>query len=237
LLHVIEPFQPRTQVVNLRPRLLCLLALLALPAVAQEEELDTTEPTAPTPSSPEVPTAPRAPAPSVAFTLTAHAASASALWPRVWAEGDAERRTEMEALEGRPAPPLSVDRWARGEPVTLEALRGSPVILAFWGVWNETGRASVEAVARAVAARSSMNARLITVHPDEASQELSEYIAHSETDFPIAIDRDHETVRAYHVDSDPDYYLIGPDGRLLCGDIANSHVIEALDALSDGWNP
>ena len=47
------------------------------------------------------------------------------------------RSALKDALEGRPAPDLVVDGWRNtdGESLRLADLRGSVVLLKFWGVW------------------------------------------------------------------------------------------------------
>ncbi len=45
--------------------------------------------------------------------------------------------------------------------------------------------------------------------------------------YPIAIDAEGKTVKAFHVDSFPDYYVIGRSGKLRFADLANRE----LDAV------
>ena len=45
--------------------------------------------------------------------------------------------------------------------------------------------------------------------------------------YPIAIDAEGKTVKAFHVDSFPDYYVIGRGGKLRFADLANNE----LDAV------
>ena len=46
-------------------------------------------------------------------------------------------------------------------------------------------------------------------------------------DYPIAVDAEGKTVDAFHVDSFPDYYVIGRGGKLRFADLANAE----LDAV------
>ena len=50
-------------------------------------------------------------------------------------------------------------------------------------------------------------------------------------DYPIAIDVDKQTVRAFAVDSYPDYYLIDRSGNLRVADLANSDLERAVQVL------
>jgi len=50
-------------------------------------------------------------------------------------EGEGDRRKDLDAMEGKPAPEIEVDRWLKGEPATLKTLRGKVVLLDFWGTW------------------------------------------------------------------------------------------------------
>ena len=50
---------------------------------------------------------------------------------------DAERDKAVDALEGKPAPPLQVEGWLNtgGKALDLKSLRGKVILLDFWGVW------------------------------------------------------------------------------------------------------
>lgn len=175
------------------------------------------------------------PAPPAAPSLTSNPVSASLAWPDAWAEGPVAHRAEMAALEGKPAPPWSVDRWLQGEPLSVDQLGEGPAVLAFWAVWSTPSRDSLSEIYRALESRKEW-ATLVTIHPDEASEELSEFLRGREN-LRVAIDADHSTGQAYGFDSFPDYYLIGPGGVLFCADVRREHVVEALDAIHSGWIP
>jgi hypothetical protein len=50
-------------------------------------------------------------------------------------EGEGDRRRDLDAMEGKAAPEIEVDRWLKGEPATLKGLKGKVVLLDFWGTW------------------------------------------------------------------------------------------------------
>jgi len=50
-------------------------------------------------------------------------------------------------------------------------------------------------------------------------------------DYPVAIDVREQTVKTWHVDSFPDYYLIDRSGRLRVADLANADLDRAVKVL------
>ena len=68
---------------------------------------------------------------------------------------------------------------------------------------------------------------LIGVHTKNASERMAAFAKEQKIGYPIAIDAEGKTVKAFHVDSYPDYYVIGRGGKLRFADLANSQ----LDAV------
>lgn len=67
-----------------------------------------------------------------------------------------------------------------------------------------------------------------TVPADKA---LEGFVKHLEIPYPVAMDREKRTVKAFHVDSFPDYYVIDRTGRLRFADLANSELDRAVASL------
>src|SRR5688572_24004687 len=70
----------------------------------------------------------------VCGTLLAAAAGKQAI-PADWLEGTADKRRELDALQGKPPPALQTTDWVNREPVTLDQLKGKVVLLDFWATW------------------------------------------------------------------------------------------------------
>ncbi|MBN1475243.1 hypothetical protein JXA47_00670 [Candidatus Sumerlaeota bacterium] len=166
--------------------------------------------------------------------LTASPERASQMWPGEWAEGSADHRQAVAALEHHPAPPLTVDRWLTEEPPDLE---GSQTVLVFAVVWQPRQVELLRDLRIQIMRRADRGAQMVLIHPDEGVSDLEALLQGNLADVAVGIDSSHALREAYLVDSFPDFYLIGTDGQVLCADVANEHIIEALDAALGGWVP
>ena len=108
--------------------------------------------------------------------------------------------TEGAALLGTRAPELRGLRWLQGGPLTLAALRGKLVLIRFW-----TDQCPL--CARTAPALRALDARyrdrgLVVVavhHPKSRSSSAERGVRELGLTFPVASDRDWQTVRAYGV--------------------------------------
>lgn len=97
-----------------------------------------------------------------------------------WLKGQQKGGSAFDLWHGQPAPELLVVPW-QGDPIQLSALRGRPVVLAFWASWsplsrsllvtlNEWAAARPDAVVLAIAAEEPDPARAfasplgVTIH-------------------------------------------------------------------------
>ena len=66
---------------------------------------------------------------------------------------------------------------------------------------------------------------------------MPDFISEQEISCPVAIDTIGETVKAFHVDSYPDYYIIDRSGDLRVADLANSELERVIMILLDEKAP
>ena len=72
---------------------------------------------------------------------------------------------------------------------------------------------------------------LIGVHTKRYSEQMSSYAKEKGIDYPIAIDSEEKTVKSFHVDSFPDYYVIDRAGKLRFADLANKELDKVIAML------
>ncbi len=72
---------------------------------------------------------------------------------------------------------------------------------------------------------------LIGIHTKNKGDQMAAYAKKVEINFPIAVDSDGKTVKAFAVNSYPDYYLIDRAGKLRVADLANGDLERAVKVL------
>jgi hypothetical protein len=72
---------------------------------------------------------------------------------------------------------------------------------------------------------------LIGVHTTNAGEQMAAFVKEQGIDWPVAIDVEDATTKAFKVDSYPDYYLIDRSGKLRVADLANADLDRAVEIL------
>lgn len=147
-------------------------------------------------------------------------------------EGTGEKRQNKDKLEGKTPPKLQVGQWLNTEkPLTFEKLKGKVVVIKFWGVWCGPCKASMPHNTELYNRYKDRGLVFIGVHTPSQAEKMPDYAKEEKINWPLAVDADKETIKAFHVDSYPDYYLIDRAGKLRFADLANSELDRAVEAL------
>jgi len=72
---------------------------------------------------------------------------------------------------------------------------------------------------------------IIGVHTKNGAERMPDFVSENKLGYPVAVDHQGQTVKAYKVDSYPDYYLIDRAGRLRVADLQNGGLERALETL------
>lgn len=72
---------------------------------------------------------------------------------------------------------------------------------------------------------------LITIHTKRHSEKMQQWMQDNGIDLPACVDTNDETVKAYAVDSYPDYYVIDRSGKLRVADLMNADVEATVTKL------
>lgn len=123
------------------------------------------------------------------------------------------------AQEPRFAPELRGERWLNSGPLRMEALRGSVVLVEFWTFACHNCQNVEPHVKAWHAAYAARGLRVIGVHCPEFDRErelasLRRYLHERQIEYPVLVDNDFRTWRAYGNRYWPTLYLIDKRGRI-----------------------
>lgn len=133
---------------------------------------------------------------------------------------------------GHPAPDFTLVDVA-GEPVTLTALRGQPVVLNFWATWCPPCRAELPEL-QAASERLRGQVAIIGVNQVEAAERVRSFAADLALTFTMPLDERGQVSRAYNVRSLPTTFFIDRNGvirRIQSGALTEATLAQALESV------
>ena len=116
-------------------------------------------------------------------------------------------------LIGRPAPSFTLTPVGGGPPVSLDSLRGKPVVINFWATWCVPCFQEHPALQAAARALSSDVQFLGVVYEDDEAR-VKSFLAERGQAYPSLLDDGARTAIAYGVAGVPETYFIDAAGRI-----------------------
>jgi cytochrome c biogenesis protein CcmG/thiol:disulfide interchange protein DsbE len=121
-------------------------------------------------------------------------------------------------------------RAAADGQVSLDELRGTPLVLNFWASWCDPCRAEAKVLERGFKREGKGDVLFVGLDVEDAREDASDFIRQFGITFPHVRDGGSDTKRDWGVTGLPETYFIGADGRVV------GHVIGSVDdtQLHDG---
>ena len=108
-----------------------------------------------------------------------------------------------------PAPEIS-GQLLDGTPVSLQAMRGKPVLVHFWATWCPIcgmEQSTIDAIAE--------DYPVLSVAMDEASaDEILAYMKDKDVDYPVLHDPDYRIARQYAIRGVPSSFIVDGEGNI-----------------------
>jgi thiol-disulfide isomerase/thioredoxin len=99
--------------------------------------------------------------------------------------------------------------------LTLDELRGQPVVLSFWVSWCGHCRAQTPFLREAHATYGPEGVRFVGVNVREAEDVVQQYVTQQEIDYDIVLDTDGTVAQLYGISGFPTTYFIDAQGQVV----------------------
>lgn len=134
---------------------------------------------------------------------------------------------------GDPAPPVTVESWAKGETVTLEAARGQQIVVVeFWATWCGPCRVSIPHLTKLQQQFGDKGVRIVGL-TDEKEDVVKPFVDDMgpKMDYSVGIDTSDKSKKAYmtpfKVSGIPHAFVVDKEGRL----VWHGHPSDGLDIV------
>jgi thiol-disulfide isomerase/thioredoxin len=102
----------------------------------------------------------------------------------------------------------------QGTKHTLAGYRGKVVLVNFWATWCEPCREEMPSIERLRASLQGRPFVVLAVNLAEPESRIRKFLEAVPVGFPVLLDRDTKTSRAWQAKLLPATYIVGPDGRI-----------------------
>ena len=116
---------------------------------------------------------------------------------------------------GRPAPEFAAVALEGARPVSLQALRGRPVLLNVWATWCHPCRQEIPALQKIHRTRRGLEVVGVSIDEPGQDDEIRAFLRRYGATYPIWLDPDDRVSSTFATVGVPTTFLIGADGTLL----------------------
>lgn len=120
---------------------------------------------------------------------------------------------ELKPWPGGATPPLELADL-QGKKHSLAQYRGKVVLVNFWATWCEPCREEMPSIERLRVSLEGRPFAVLGVNLAEPESRIRKFLDTVPLGFPILLDRDTKTTRAWQAKVLPATYVVGPDGAI-----------------------
>ena len=112
---------------------------------------------------------------------------------------------------GAYAPPFELAD-TEGQPVRLDDLHGSPVVINFWATWCEPCRVEMPVLQRLFEQHQQDGLRILAINLGEPAVVVRAWMGDMDLSFDAALDARGEVSGLYRLRGQPSTYVVSPEG-------------------------
>jgi DsbE subfamily thiol:disulfide oxidoreductase len=116
---------------------------------------------------------------------------------------------------GKPAPEFAAVALEGGKPVSLQGLRGRPVLLNVWATWCHPCRQEIPALQKIHKTRPGLEVVGVSIDEPGQDDEIRAFLRQYGATYPIWLDPDDRASSTFATVGVPTTFLIGADGTIL----------------------
>lgn len=142
-----------------------------------------------------------------------------------------KNRAAIDGMHGKPAPELKLKDWINSKALTNENLKGKIVLLDFWATWCGPCIRAIPHTNEMAEKYADKGVVIIGVCAPRGGEKMAATAKQKGIKYPIALDIEGATMKAFKANSYPDYFIIDRQGNLRWGDVANKDAEKAIELL------
>jgi len=136
-------------------------------------------------------------------------------------------------LDGKPAPAFELENLDGSGPVTLESLKGSPVVINFWATWCRPCAQEHPHLLEAARRYGPRGVKFVGILYGDTPEKAKPYLKRHGSGYPTLLDPGQRCAIDYGVGGVPETFILSRDGVVVRKHAGPMHLDDLSEALEE----